>query len=121
MSFSYKFFWILLGFIALSLGIIGIFLPLLPTTPFLLLASGCFMRGSQRLHQWLITHPSFGPFIIEWQEKRTIRRPIKIKAMLIMMISFTFSISLVSIFWVKCIIAVIGVVLLMWFSRIKST
>ncbi len=54
--------------IALVLGVAGIVLPLLPTTPFLLLAAYCFTRGSERLNNWLISHPTFGPPIIDWRK-----------------------------------------------------
>ena len=65
------------GFIALGLGILGIPLPLLPTTPFLLLAAVCFARGSERWHQWLISHKTFGPPIHAWQEHRAVPRRVK--------------------------------------------
>jgi uncharacterized membrane protein YbaN (DUF454 family) len=57
-------------------------LPLLPTTPFLLLAAFCFARSSQRLHDWLVSHPTLGPPIADWQRERSIRRPAKILATL---------------------------------------
>ena len=56
-----------LGVTALALGIAGIVLPVLPTTPFVLLAAACFARGSTKFHDWLLAHPLFGPMIIEWQ------------------------------------------------------
>ncbi len=62
-----RLFWLIAGIASLGAGIIGIVLPLLPTTPFLLLAAYCFARGSQRLHDWLVNHPRLGPPIRDWQ------------------------------------------------------
>ena len=72
--------WLLIaaGVLSLGLGILGIFLPLLPTTPFLLLAAGCFMRSSERLYQWLITHRWFGAYIRHYREHGAITRRAKI-------------------------------------------
>jgi len=55
------------GFISIALGVIGIVLPLLPTTPFILLAASCFAKSSPRFHRWLLQHPSFGPLIETFQ------------------------------------------------------
>lgn len=52
----------------MGLGLLGVFLPLLPTTPFVLLAAFCFARSSERYHQWLLQHKIFGPLILNWQE-----------------------------------------------------
>lgn len=68
------------GFFSLALGFIGIFLPLLPTTPFILLAAICFSRGSERWHHWLITHPRMGPLIVDWEQYGVIRKRAKITA-----------------------------------------
>jgi len=65
------------GWMALVLGVIGIPLPLLPTTPFLLLAAVCFARGSQRWYDWLLQHPQLGPPVIAWQNERAIPRRVK--------------------------------------------
>lgn len=69
--------WIGFGLLALALGVIGLFLPLVPTVPFLLLAAFCFGRSSQRLHDWLLAHRSFGPPIRDWQRRGAIARRTK--------------------------------------------
>ncbi len=80
--------WRIAGSIALVLGLIGIALPLLPTTPFLLLAAFCFSRGSRKLHNWLINHPRLGPPIHEWREHGAISRRGKILAMIALVLAF---------------------------------
>lgn len=69
--------WSLAGALALATGIVGIFLPLLPTTPFVLLAAFCFSRGSARVEAWLLAHPRFGPAIAEWRARRAM--PLRAK------------------------------------------
>ena len=61
---------IILGTVSLALGIIGIFLPLLPTTPFLLLTAALYFRGSPRLYQWLLNHKCLGPYIRSFRENK---------------------------------------------------
>jgi uncharacterized membrane protein YbaN (DUF454 family) len=82
-----KYFFIISGCISLGLGVAGIFLPLLPTTPFLLLASFCFLRSSSRLHKWLLGHKLFGSFIRSYLEHRTIPVKVKISALVLLWIS----------------------------------
>lgn len=74
--------WMAGGFIALLLGFIGIFLPLLPTTPFLLLASACFARSSVRAHNWLRTNPLFGKYLRDWEDGRGL--PLRGKACILL-------------------------------------
>ncbi|MFD1160232.1 YbaN family protein [Roseovarius aestuarii] len=69
--------WVTLGLLSLGLGIIGIAVPLLPTVPFVLLAAFCFARSSERLHNWLLTHPRFGPVIEDWNQNGAISPRIK--------------------------------------------
>ena len=68
-----RFLYAALGILSLGLALIGVVLPLLPTVPFLLLAAFCFARSSERLHFWLLTHRSFGPMIMDWNERGAIR------------------------------------------------
>jgi uncharacterized membrane protein YbaN (DUF454 family) len=75
------------GMIFLLLGLIGIFLPLVPATPFFLLAGFCFSRSSPAIHRWLINHKYFGPPIKDWENRGAIRRSNKIIATLMLVIS----------------------------------
>jgi uncharacterized membrane protein YbaN (DUF454 family) len=69
--------WLVCGLAFLALGLIGVVLPVLPTTPFLLLAAGCFAKSSPRLHGWLLSHRVFGPPIRNWEENGAISRRAK--------------------------------------------
>ena len=65
------------GFLLVGLAALGVVIPLLPTTPFLLLAAGCFAQSSERCHRWLLNHRIFGPVIQSWHENRCIPRRAK--------------------------------------------
>ncbi len=84
--------WLVAGFVSLGLGSAGIFLPLLPTVPFLLLAAFCFARGSERVHAWLLSHRVFGPPINDWQERGAIGTRAKWAATVSIIAAFALSI-----------------------------
>jgi uncharacterized membrane protein YbaN (DUF454 family) len=73
-----RIFWLAIGFLTLGLAIAGAVLPLLPTTPFLLLATYAFARSSKRLHTWLLEHKVFGSLIKNWQQNGSIDRRTKL-------------------------------------------
>jgi uncharacterized protein len=79
------------GTVCLCLGAIGIFLPILPTTPFLLLAAACYMRSSERLHKWLINNRWFGEYIKNYQAGRGIPKKTKIVTLAFMWIAILYS------------------------------
>ncbi|MFN8847049.1 MAG: YbaN family protein [Bdellovibrionales bacterium] len=72
-----KYFFLSLGTVSFATGLLGLFLPLLPTTCFVLLSAYCFSKSSDRLYQKLISHPRFGSTILEWEKFRVIKVPIK--------------------------------------------
>ncbi|PID36587.1 MAG: hypothetical protein CR993_04365 [Rhodobacterales bacterium] len=82
----------ILGTLFLLVGVIGVVLPVLPTTPFLLLTAFFYAKASDRLHYWLITHPFFGPPIRNWNERGAISRRAKMLGVGTMIAVFTFSV-----------------------------
>src|SRR5512137_972615 len=79
-----RWFLIISGLIAVGVGTVGIFVPLLPTTPFYLLAAACFFRSSDRLYNWLIGNRWCGPYIRNYREHRAIPRHAKIIALILL-------------------------------------
>jgi uncharacterized protein len=84
-------FWNAIGGLALVLGLIGLFLPVIPTTPFILLAAFAFGKSSPRLRHWLETHPVLGPPILDWETKGAIAPRHKAMAAGMMAVTFTVS------------------------------
>ena len=82
-----------LGTLFVALGIAGIFLPVLPTTPFMLLAATCYARASTRFYNWLLNNRMLGPTILEWRRYRSI--PYRVKWTAIVLMAVTLSISIV--------------------------
>lgn len=74
------------GWLCVLLGLLGVILPLLPTTPFLILASICFARSSPRCHRWLLSRPHLGPAIQDWEREGAIRTGAKIWATLVLIL-----------------------------------
>jgi len=112
---------VLLGFLFVGLGVAGAVLPVLPATPFFLLAAACFARASARFYNWLLNNPTFGPTIVEWRRYRSIRFRTKISAIVLMASMLTIS----TLFFVKdrnvqIGLAVLGVLLAIWMWRIPS-
>lgn len=85
--------WLVGGLLSVGLALIGVVLPLLPTVPFLLLAAFCFARSSERLHNWLLSHKTFGPMIEDWHRSGAIRPNAKKAATV--SIAAVFGISLI--------------------------
>ena len=86
--------WATAGILAFVLGVVGAVLPLLPTTPFMILAAFCFARSSPRLHAWLLAHRTFGPMIDDWNRHRAIAPRAKKAACIAMAGAFVISLIL---------------------------
>jgi uncharacterized membrane protein YbaN (DUF454 family) len=84
--------YVLVGHTSLAIGFVGIFVPLLPTTPFVLLAAVCYSRGSERFHTWLHRHPRFGPMIHQWRENHAIDIRSKVIATVMVVLSIAYSV-----------------------------
>ena len=89
------------GWLSVALGVLGIFLPVLPTTPFLLLAAACFARSSPRFHHWLVHHPKLGPWIRDYLSGEGIPLKGKVYAIGLMWASIGLSCYLVPLFWAR--------------------
>ena len=100
------------GLLSTSLGIIGMFLPLLPTTPFILLAAFCFSRSSVRFHSALITNRYLGPPLLQWQQNRCIEARTRNRAMLVVILTFAVSIAVIGELILSLMLLVICVAVL---------
>jgi len=109
------------GTFFLSIGIIGIFIPILPTTPFLLIAAACYARGSKKFYNWLINNKWFGEYIKNYREGRGISLTIKIVTITILWITITFSAFIfVSNFLIQIILIIIAILVTIHILTIKT-
>jgi hypothetical protein len=115
--------WVLLvvGLVAVALGVIGAFVPVLPTTPFLLIGAACFARASPRLHRRLARSKSFGPLLEEWRRHRSIAWRTKLFALALMGLSIAASATfVVEPWWGKALLVAVGVATGAWLWTIPS-
>jgi uncharacterized protein len=110
----------IIGTISLVLGTIGIFLPLIPTTPFLLLCAFCYLRSSQRFYDWLINHKVFGKHIYNYLEYKAVSLKTKIAALSFLWVSLIISIILVDILYVRLLLLVVGLAVSIHILLIKT-
>lgn len=109
---------IILGWLAVVLATLGVVLPLLPTTPFLLLAAWCFARSSPRFHHWLLYRSWFGSYLRHWQQHKALPPGAKWKAVVLIVLTFAVSLWLVPLWWVRCLLLAILIILLTFMLRL---
>ncbi len=102
---------LVLAYIFLALAIIGLFLPVMPTVPFLLLAAWFSAKGSERLHRWLYAHPHFGKMLIDWEERGAISRTGKVATVLTLSASWTFLYFQLESIWGLTAMAILFIVI----------
>lgn len=117
-SSRFRLLFMALGFVCVGLGVLGAFLPLLPTTPFLLVALWAFSRSSRRFHHWLYTHPRFGPRLQEWHEHGTVPVKVKVSAISAMLVSLALMIFVARVKW--HVLAASGVLMLIGATYVLS-
>lgn len=109
------------GFILLGLAFLGVFLPLLPTTPLVLLALYCFKRGAPQWEEWVLDHPWLGPPVLRWRREKTIDPQVKIYAIALVTFSFGLSIWVLYPNPLYLLLALIWICLTTMLYRIKTT
>ncbi|QDF66745.1 DUF454 domain-containing protein [Shewanella sp. SNU WT4] len=109
-----------IGLLSLVLGFAGVFLPVLPTVPFILLSAYCFARSNQRLHDWLHRHPWFADGLQNWEQHKAMRPNLKRKAIMMSALSFMISIYFVPLLWVKVLLICCFCSLMLFIWRIPT-
>ena len=109
---------IIIGWLAVVLGTLGVFLPLLPTTPFILLAAWFFARSSPRFHHWLLYRSRLGGYLRHWQQYRAMSPGAKPRAIIMILLTFAISLWLVKLMWVRILLLAILACLLIFMWRI---
>lgn len=116
-----RYFCLSLGILSLCLGVIGIFLPLLPTTPFLLLSAALFFRSSPRMYQWLLSHRKLGPYIRSFREERSIPLRAKVISLSLLWItSLHCMLFLLPAYWMKGLLGVIAIAVTCYLLSLKT-
>ena len=113
---------IVIGFIFLTIGVIGLFFPVLPTTPFVLLASACF-TSSKRLTDWLKRSNLFGDYIINYKERKGLKKITVIKSLSFLWIMLFISITVIQALWSAILLSCIGIAVtihVVWMSKPKE-
>jgi uncharacterized protein len=108
------------GWLSVALGVVGIFLPVLPTTPFLLLAAACFVRSSRRFYDWLVMHPRLGPWFRDYLEGNGVPLKGKVYSIIAMWLSIALSCWLVPMPWARAGMLTSATLVTIYILRLKT-
>lgn len=108
------------GWLSVALGVVGIFLPVLPTTPFLLLAAACFVRSSRRFYDWLVMHPRLGPWFRDYLEGNGVPLKGKVYSIIAMWLSIALSCWLVPMPWARVGMLTSATLVTIYILRLKT-
>ena len=111
----------ILGFICLGLAVLGVILPVMPTTCFVLMAAACFAKSSPRFYNWLLASSIFGPMIYQWQATRSMPKRAKVMAITSILVSGAISIYVLDSTMVQAIVAVILLIPIAIILRVRNT
>ncbi len=112
---------VIFGWLFIVLGAIGAMLPILPTTPFLIVALALFAKSSPRFHQMLLNNARFGPILKQWEDKKTLSRKTKYKATFLIIITFSISLAILNDkIQLQLFLVGTAIVLLFFIWRIKE-
>ena len=108
------------GCLSIALGALGVILPLLPTTPFILLAAACFAKSSPRFHSWLLTHRHLGPIIRQYQSGNGLPRRVRWRALVALWASMSLSIWIIGQWWAVVMLGIIGACVTIYLCRLPT-
>jgi len=111
---------VIAGSISLGLGLIGVFIPVLPTTPFLLITAFCYARSSRRLYRWLMSHKVFGPYIYNYVKHHAVPKRTKIAALILLWLSLGLSIYLIDHLHVRIVLLIVGLAVSIHLISLKT-
>ncbi|WP_066173812.1 YbaN family protein [Bacillus marinisedimentorum] len=115
-----RYLFVFLGSLSLALGVLGIVLPVLPTTPLLLLAAYFYVRSSEKLYNWLINHRIFGPYIYNYIKYRAIKKKAKVSSIIFLWLTLFLSMWLVSKPFVTVILFAVGIGVSLYLLSLKT-